>query len=171
MPYIRVVTRYIFSRLIPHFGLKFWSDKRRIIVTWLNWINYKMGQNEVSLEFFFKLSPSIHEMENDWMGIWLPSVLQVMISHRHNSSILLVNQLSSVAHLVITHYLLILILYWSGFLSGWVTLWHNCEMLPAHSWDRISLNLKKRCLEKALVRVTHDRAMNPAFRQVLYKKE
>ena len=42
------------------------------------------------------------------MGIGLPSVLQVMISYRHNSSILLVDQLSSVAHLVITRYLLIL---------------------------------------------------------------
>ena len=32
-------------------------------------------------------------MENDWMEIWLPSVLQVMIFYRHNSSILPVDQL------------------------------------------------------------------------------
>ena len=116
-----------------------------------------MGQNLVSLEFFFKLSPSIHEME-----IWLLSVHQVMISYRLNCSILLIDQLSSDAHLVVTYYMLILIVLSRScvtrnktfcrhlfldsslfhLVSGWVTLWHNCSMLLAHSWET-SLNLKK----------------------------
>ena len=122
-----------------------------------------MGQNLVSLEFLLKLSPSIHEMENDWMEIWLLSVHQVMISYRHNCSILLIDQLSSDAHLVVTHYMLILIALSRScvtrikafcrhpfldsslfhLVSGWVTLWNNCSMLLAHSWDETSLNLKK----------------------------
>ena len=127
-----------------------------------------MGQNEVSLDFFLNVVPAFTKwIMTEWEFDSRHSVLQVMISYRHNSSILLVDQFSSVAHLVITHYDSAYSHNCTGldfFLVGLpYDIIVRCYQLTAEIEYKLE-SKKGACMQKVLAHVTHDRAMNPAFR-------